>query len=74
MVAAAASAVDRGLMTAEKAVELIAGIAQKLGVEIDPGEELAAAREEATKKAAADLFTSPPNDPRTSPPTPEVSG
>lgn len=60
VVAAVASAVDRGLMTEETAVALIAGIALKLGVEIDAGDELAAARKARSERVADDVFRAPP--------------
>lgn len=62
IVVAAASAVDRGLLTEEKAVALIASIACKFGIEIDPDEELAKARAEAEARKSGDLFTAPPGD------------
>lgn len=63
VVAGAASAVDRGLMTEESAIALIAGIAAKLGVEIDPAEELEAARKAKAERDAADVYSEPPAAP-----------
>lgn len=60
VVAGAASAVDRGLMTEETALAIIAGIAGKLGVEIDSAEELAAARRAKAERDEADLYRQPP--------------
>ncbi|WP_238121969.1 MULTISPECIES: hypothetical protein [unclassified Xanthobacter] len=60
LVAAVASAVDRGLMTEETAVKLIAGIAGKLGVEIDASAELEAARRAKGEREEADVFRQPP--------------
>lgn len=60
VVAATASAVDRGLMTEETAVSLIAGIAGKLGVEIDAADELTNARAAKDARDAADLYSAPP--------------
>ncbi|MBS7539752.1 hypothetical protein [Ancylobacter lacus] len=60
VVAAAASAVDRGLLSEETAVQLIASIAGKLGVEIDAGAELEAARVARDKRQADDVFRPPP--------------
>lgn len=60
VVAAVASAVERGLMTEETAVTLIAGIAAKLGVEIDAADELEQARTAREQRDAADLYRQPP--------------
>mgnify|MGYP001765275098 CR=1 FL=1 len=61
VVAATASAVDRELITAETAVTIIAGIADKLGAEIDPDEELTQAVAAAAAKRAGSVFTPPPD-------------
>lgn len=61
VVVACASAIDRGLMTEETAVAIIAAIAGRLGVRIDPADELAAAREAASSRAEEDVFTAPPD-------------
>jgi hypothetical protein len=53
VVAAAAMAVERGLVSEQTAVEMIAAIAGRLGVDIDAAAELAAAKAE-TKKRKAD--------------------
>lgn len=61
---ACASLVMQGLLSEKSAVALIAVIAKKLGLEIDPEEELQAAQEEAKKRreeqAERDSFTPPP--------------
>jgi len=61
--AAAALLVQRGLIPEETAVALIAAIAGRLGVEIDPAEALAAARAEAATRAAEDLYDQVDEDP-----------
>lgn len=55
--AALVIAVDRGLLTEETAVKLLAVIAGRLGVEIDPADELAAARKAKGKRQEEDAFT-----------------
>ncbi len=60
LVAGAAQAIDRGLLSKKTAVMLINAIAGRLGVEIDAEEELAQAQEEAKAAAEADTFTTPP--------------
>jgi hypothetical protein len=74
IVAAAATAVDRGLMTEQTAVSLIALIGAELGLPIDPLKELEAARAEtatrAERQAASDMFTLPSEgDPNAPDPT-----
>ena len=61
VVAAVAAAVDRELMIAETAIAIIAGIAAKLGVEIDPDEELRKAIRAGDAKRAGDVFAPPPD-------------
>lgn len=51
VVMAAATAVERGLLSAETAVEVVASVAAGLGVEIDVAAELETARAEAAEKA-----------------------
>lgn len=62
VVAAAGAAADRGLITEEKAVQIIAAIAERLGVEIDAKTELEAARIEAARRREADGYVAPPED------------
>lgn len=56
IVAAGASAIERGLMTAETAVGLIARVATRLGAEIDPSEELERVRAAQAQQQEADAF------------------
>ncbi|MGO1078330.1 hypothetical protein [Inquilinus sp. CA228] len=60
VVAAAAMAVERGLVSEQTAVELIAAIAGRLGVDIDAAAELVKAKDEAKKRQVdqqeGDLF------------------
>lgn len=51
VVTGAAIAVEKGLITEETAVALVAAIAGQLGVEIDPAKELAAARKATQQRA-----------------------
>lgn len=60
--AAAVLAIGNGLLTEETAVKLLSAIAGRLGVEIDPAEELRKARREAGKRSEADTLVDPPND------------
>ena len=62
--AAVGVALDRGLIGEELAVRIIASVAERLGVEIDPDEELRKAKAEATQRAEEDSFTDPPDDAR----------
>jgi hypothetical protein len=59
--------IDRGLLSEETALSLIAAVAGRLGVAIDAKEELEKARNAAEERAAAqaesDAFTLPPDDP-----------
>lgn len=57
LVAGAMMAVREGLMSTETAVALIASIAERLGVTIDPADELAKAAKEAAAQAEADTFS-----------------
>lgn len=59
VVAAASVAVQAGHMTDETAVSLIAVVAARLGVEIDPAKELEDAKKAAAKKKEEDAFTGP---------------
>jgi hypothetical protein len=56
VVAAAAMAVERGLLSEPTALALIGAIAGRLGVDIDPAAELAAAKGEKAKRQAEDSF------------------
>ncbi|HEY9081333.1 hypothetical protein [Magnetovibrio sp.] len=57
VVVACAAAIDRHLMTEMTALEMISAIAVQLGVDIDPHEELKAARAEAEQRREEDAFT-----------------
>lgn len=59
VVAGAATAVERGLLSARAAVLLVGAVASQLGVEIDAEEELEKASEEAQKTAEKDVYTDP---------------
>ncbi|MGE0256902.1 MAG: hypothetical protein AB7N54_19935 [Alphaproteobacteria bacterium] len=61
-VAAAALAVERGLISEALAVRLVQTVAERLGVSFDAEEELAAAREEAAKRREEDSFPGLPED------------
>ncbi|WP_153117377.1 hypothetical protein [Rhodocyclus tenuis] len=56
-VVAVALAVDKKLLTLDKALALIAAIAGRLGVDIDPARELAAVAEKAAESDAGDVYT-----------------
>ena len=56
---AVALAIEAGLMTHETGVAIIASVAGRLGVEIDPDDELAKAREAKAAREAGDSFTGP---------------
>ncbi len=74
VVAGAMTAVREKLMSRETAVALIAAIAERLGVTIDPEAELAKAEEEAAQDAEADAFTDlAPNPAEDDPPVPEAA-
>lgn len=60
-VAAGVNAIDRGLLSEETALQVIGALAGRLGVEIDPGEELKKARKEADNRAEDDVFADPPD-------------
>ncbi|MGQ9370542.1 hypothetical protein [Azospirillum sp. A39] len=60
---AATVLIDKGLLSEETAVHLVASIAGRLGVDIDAGEELAKARTAADERAAEDAFSLPPEEP-----------
>ncbi|WP_341893874.1 hypothetical protein [Ferrovibrio terrae] len=62
VVIACATAIDRHLMTEETAVSIIGAIAGRLGVRIDPSEELRNAREARTAREENDVFADPPPD------------
>jgi hypothetical protein len=61
VVVGAALAREKGLISEATAVTLVAAIAGRLGVEIDAAAELEAAREEAAKRAAADIYSDVPD-------------
>lgn len=65
--AAVAQGIERGLMSEDLGLRLIAAISERLGVEIDIDEELATARAEADRRRqdqeARDRFSEPPPDP-----------
>jgi hypothetical protein len=52
-----AIAVDRGFLTDETAVKMLAVVAGRLGVEIDPADELERAREAGDKRREEDVYT-----------------
>ncbi len=56
---AVAQAIDRGLMTQQRGLQVIEKITAQLGVEFDVAEELAAALDEVAKAAEADVFQDP---------------
>ncbi|GAA5784692.1 hypothetical protein [Chitiniphilus shinanonensis] len=62
VIAAVSIAVTAKLMTEATAIAVIAAVASRLGVEIEPADELAAALEEETRRAEADAFQTPPED------------
>jgi hypothetical protein len=49
-------AIDRGLLSEETAVAIIAQIAERLGIEIDPADELVAARKDIQRRGEQDSF------------------
>lgn len=55
-------ALDRNLLTRATALAIIAAVAGRLGIEIDPEEELGKAEVEAAKDAEKDVFTTPAVD------------
>ena len=59
---AAALAIAEGLMSEMTAVKLIASVAERLGVEIDAGEELEEAAKRVSEQAEGDTFPNPPAD------------
>lgn len=56
------SLIDGGLLGRADGLRVIAQVADRLGVDIDPASALAAAEEEASVRAEADVFTTPPDD------------
>ena len=60
LVVGCALAIEKGLMQDKTAVQLIAAVASRLGVEIDAEKELKAAQGELAKRREADTFTTPP--------------
>lgn len=63
VVQAVSMAINAGLMGEETGVALVAAVAGRLGVEIDPAEELRQAREGAETRAARDAFVGPDPEP-----------
>lgn len=63
VVAAGVIAIDRGILSEATVVSIVASVAGQLGIEVDPVEELKAARIDAGRRAEADLFPDPPEDP-----------
>ena len=59
VVVAVVSTIDRGLLTEEVGLTMIASLADKFGVEIDPEAELEKARAEREKRRADDVFRDP---------------
>lgn len=57
VVTACSMAVDKGLLTAEAAVRLIAAVAAQLGVEVDAADELQKAKDAKAKQNEDDTFT-----------------
>lgn len=70
VVAGAATAIDRGLMSEETAVAVVALVAGQLGQEIDPAEELARARADSARRAEEDSFPGLPEGEPREPPGP----
>ncbi len=67
VVVSAAQAVNAGIMAEETAVKLISLIAGSLGLELDPAEELKAARADAARRSEQDAFIDPPASPLADP-------
>lgn len=67
VVQAVSTAINAELMGEETGVALVAAVAGRLGVEIDPAEELRQAREGAEKRAARDAFVGPDPEPEPEP-------
>lgn len=71
VIAGVAQAVNEGYLTQATAVSVIAAIAGRLGVEIEPEEELKQAQAEAAQRradqAAQDVFVNPAADPNANP-------
>lgn len=61
VVAAVTSAVERGLMTDETAVSIIAVVTNRLGVEVDPADELKKARAAKQARDHDEGFNAPPD-------------
>ncbi len=60
LVVGCALAIDKGLMQQKTAVQLVAAVASRLGVEIDAEKELEAAKAELAARRAEDAYTTPP--------------
>lgn len=63
VVAAAALAIDNAMLSRKTAIAIIAAVAVRLGLDIDPEAELQAAEDEAAKRREEDVFPPPPQDP-----------
>lgn len=62
VVMAVAQAIDRGLMTRERALQIVEKISAQLGVEFDAADELDAALKEQEAEAERDVMTDLPDD------------
>lgn len=60
VVVACVAAIAGQLMTRDYAVQIIGAVAGRLGVEVDPDEELTKAEAEGAAKAEEDVFSTPP--------------
>lgn len=63
VVAAGTIAIERGVLSEETVVTIVASVAGQLGIEIDPKEELEKAGADALRRAEADLFRDTPEEP-----------
>lgn len=61
VVASCVTALDQGLLTEETVMRMIALVAAQMGLEINPADELAKAREQAAKRRGEDAFSSDPD-------------
>ncbi len=59
--AACVTMLDQGLLTEETVMRMIALVAAQMGLDIDPADELAKAREQAAKRKGEDSFSSDPD-------------
>ena len=67
VVTAGAVAIERGILSEETVVALLAAIAAQMGIEVDVTQELERARADASRRAEADLFPDPAADPTEDP-------